>query len=1094
MTVIARDEEQPYLEAPPEVVRALGGQHPTVQQWAAISHPLTPAAVVAGAGSGKTAVMAARVVYLALVASGRLPAGHAGALPSQVLCLTFTNKAAEELGRRVRDAVAGLDLPEGEEPTVHTYHAFAARLLNDYGLRMGMESGLHLLSEAERWTLMKSLLADREFEVYEVRSDYIMQPALSLADQIANHLAAPTDVARVSRAFADELPSNRKQDRDAQFALRKRAEVAELVEAYQTRKRELGVIDYGDQIALAVELVEENPAVVADFRERFPVVLLDEYQDTNVAQARMLRALCGLDYPVMAVGDPDQNIYAWRGASLKNILRFHADFSSGKADRLPLYVNFRSGSRILDVANAVIGEVPAERRGEDKELWPHPKNGEGRVVTFIAADAYSEGRRIAALLKAEVAKRAGDGELKWDEVAILCRKKRLFGPIAEVLREEGVPVEVIDLGGLLQMPEIVDLVAWIRLLEDPGRNIHLVRLLQGPRWRVGYRDIVALARWSARNNAELRGQVEDGDDMPGDVLFALAEALDHIDDPEMSGLSDEGRERLRGFRDVLASVRDAAKGPLDDLVAQIAERSGLLAELEASRDPAALGRRRNVLNLMQHVAAFSPVGGEASLSTLVSYFDTAEETNEDIEQAQPSDANTVKLLTIHKAKGLEWPVVFVPGLSEHESKNSSIFPDVSRQANPITYVDALPFELRGDADVLPQYEGDLRAFREALKERGMEEERRLCYVALTRAKELLICSGAYWYPGPADPLKPGRFLEQIVNHEASEIVAKEECPEESPLLQARAQRAAAWPPAARWGDVDELFPEGWHAAAVSAVSEPASVEERVAALPAGEQAAFRSRLEGDLERAALIQERTAPDRAPATPSTLSVSSMIDYLRCPKLFFWSHVRPLPRRSSVAARVGTEVHRWIELQSRGQATLLEVDDLPDLGTEERMGEPGKVAGLKHAFKASRFGERVPLHTERPFLLYLDGFVVGGRIDAIYEREGGGWEVVDYKTGRVPPAGDDLSGLQLDLYALACADVWAVSRKDLTLTYLYLGEEAEVSREAGNVEETRARVVAALKEMAAGGFEPRPGPQCRWCDFLPFCEPGKASLGGG
>jgi DNA helicase II / ATP-dependent DNA helicase PcrA len=1092
--------DQPH-DAPPEVVAAMGGRIPTEQQWEAISHPLTPCAVIAGAGSGKTAVMAARVAYLVLARTRRLDAGHDGAMPSEILCLTFTNKAAEELSRRVRGAVEPLALPEGEEPTVLTYHAFAARLVDDYGLRMGVEPGRELLSEAQRWQLLRSLLDDIRFEHFEVRSDYIVGEALKLSDQLANHLVDPPAVAEASRTLAEEIEPKSMEDRKERTTLLKRAELAELIGAYQRRKAELGAIDYGDQISHAVRLVRDHPDVVAAFRERYPVVLLDEYQDTNVAQAELLRRLCGEGYPVFAVGDPDQNIYAWRGASLQNILRFSQDFGGedGGEER-PLYVNFRSGSRILAVADTVIGKVPPERRAAGKHLRPHADRGEGRVEVFVASDARTEGRRIAGMIEAEAENRRTElGEPAWEDFAILCRKRRLFGPIAEELRAREIPAEVVDLGGLLLMPEVVDVVSWLRVLEDPGRNIHLARLLMGPRWRIGYRDLVALARWSARHNRALQEVLAEEDDMPGDVSFALAEALDHVDDEEMDGLSEAGRERLREFRVVLAGLRSAASGSLGDLVGEIAERSGLLRELEASSLPSAIGARRNLLNLIQHVSSFSPVHGEASLSTLISYLDTAEETEDDLEPAQPSDANTVKLLTIHKAKGLEWPVVFVPGLAEHPTRwNSSLFPDISRQPNPLTQASTLPFELRGDREVLPQYQGDLKAFRAELRERGEEEERRLCYVALTRAKDVLVTSAAYWYEGPSEPHQPGRFLKEIAGSDVTDQLASDDCPEQSPLIEFRRERARRWPFPAREDDADELFPEGWHGAAIEAVEDPSSVEWRaLQSLDAGELAEYRRAVAADTERAELIDDRTHTERAPSPPTTLSVTGLLDYVRCPKLFFWSQVRPLPRKPNPSARLGSDVHRWIELQSRGQATLLDVDELPDLSPEEHLGAPGKAASLREAFRGSRFADKVPLFTERPFLLYVDGYVVGGRIDAVFGVPEGPWEVVDYKTGRVPPEDGPLFGLQLDLYALACIDVWGMRPEDLTLTYFFLAENVIRSKPAGDPEATRARVKEALAGIVGGRFDPIPGDYCRWCDFLSFCSAGKRFMdraGGG
>jgi DNA helicase-2/ATP-dependent DNA helicase PcrA len=225
------------------------------------------------------------------------------------------------------------------------------------------------------------------------------------------------------------------------------------------------------------------------------------------------------------------------------------------------------------------------------------------------------------------------------------------------------------------------------------------------------------------------------------------------------------------------------------------------------------------------------------------------------------------------------------------------------------------------------------------------------------------------------------------------------------------------------------------------------------------------------------------------PATISVGGLIDYARCPKRFYWSVVRPLPRFSGPAARVGTQVHAWIERRSSGQATLLELDEEPDLTAEELAGQPGKVDRLQRTFLESRYANVVPLYAERPFLLHLDGFVVSGRIDAIYGTADGPWRIVDYKTGRRREAGDELARLQLDLYALACTEVWGKRPHDLTLTFFYLDGGEEMSWRAGDPAETRARVLESLRRMAEGRFEPTPGPQCRWCDFLPFCDSGQA-----
>ncbi len=225
------------------------------------------------------------------------------------------------------------------------------------------------------------------------------------------------------------------------------------------------------------------------------------------------------------------------------------------------------------------------------------------------------------------------------------------------------------------------------------------------------------------------------------------------------------------------------------------------------------------------------------------------------------------------------------------------------------------------------------------------------------------------------------------------------------------------------------------------------------------------------------------------PRNVSVGGVIDYSRCPKRFYWTSVRPLPRFSGPAARIGTEVHRWIERRSSGQGQLLELDDAPDLTADELATEPGKVDRLRQAFLASRFAGVVPLFAERAFLLRLEGFAVSGRIDAVFGAAvEGPWEVVDWKTGRRPPDDDPLAGLQLDLYGLACVEVWGKRPEDLTLTYLYLAGGEEVSHPMGDPDEVRARVGNSLRAIGEGAFDPTPGPWCHHCDFLSFCDTGR------
>ncbi|MGH2815379.1 MAG: UvrD-helicase domain-containing protein, partial [Actinomycetota bacterium] len=344
--------------------------------------------------------------------------------------------------------------------------------------------------------------------------------------------------------------------------------------------------------------VEGHPELLEELRTRFQHVLLDEYQDTNVAQRRLMQRICPPGASIMAVGDARQAIYAFRGATMYNLLSFTDHFpptpanaavppeptprpvpapGDGQelpaptgADPLPLSTNFRSGPRILALANSVIDRIPGERRG-GASLVARPGAADGEVRAALLADQFTEAAFLADQVVHAHETGLPDGSWpEWRDVAILVRSKRLLGPLREALEQRGVPVEVVGLSGLLETPEIVDLVSTLRVVADPGANVALARLLLGPRWRIGYRHLVRLARWAARNNWGLKDELPGEDPDPGDVSFALAEGLDHLD--EVEGLDDEARGRLGAFREVLRELRGAARGSLLDLVQTILER------------------------------------------------------------------------------------------------------------------------------------------------------------------------------------------------------------------------------------------------------------------------------------------------------------------------------------------------------------------------------------------------------------------------------------------------------------------------------------------------------------------------------------------
>jgi DNA helicase-2/ATP-dependent DNA helicase PcrA len=537
-----------------------------------------------------------------------------------------------------------------------------------------------------------------------------------------------------------------------------------------------------------------------------------------------------------------------------------------------------------------------------------------------------------------------------------------------------------------------------------------------------------------------------------------------------------------------------ARRPVGDFLAEVVRRTGLLAELDAGLDvQTALATRRNLAAFLDEVHGFSPLEGELTLAKLLEYVDSVESLErQEWSPVQPSEEDSVKVMTVHQAKGLEFEIVFVPGLAYE------LLPDMTIQQNPAERGYSLDFELRGDAEVLPRFDGTVKTFREDLQRQEGYEERRTFYVALTRAKRRSIVTGARWYGEGQRPKKKSIFFEELADWgESTGKATVDRGPEtvdgdENPLIGYRQRFVREWPGPAGRPEADALFPQGWRRAAMQAASSGGQAE-LVETLEPEQRRAYETAAAARRSTADHLLRREADEASGGSavrlPATLSVSGVIDYARCPKRFYWSAVRPLPRFSGPAARIGTEVHRWIELRARGQASLLDEETEPDLTVEELAAAPGKLARLKEAFEASRFANMTPLHAERAFLLTIEGFAIGGRIDAIYGTPDGPWEVVDYKTGRKPPEGDPLTGLQLDLYALACVEVFGKASEQLTLTYLYLADGMDASRPAGDTREIRQRLTQHLRGMAAGEFSPTPAAQCHGCDFRPFCEAGKA-----
>lgn len=809
--------DMPALLTDPDQLKELLGIPFTPEQTACIVAPPAPQVIVAGAGSGKTTVMAARVVWL--VGTGQVA-------PEQVLGLTFTNKAAGELAERVRKALirAGVtdpdridpDNPPGE-PVISTYHAFAGRLLTDHGLRLGLEPTSRLLADATRYQLAARVLRESPGPYPALTRSFadLVGDLLALDAELAEHLVGPEELHTWDTGLLDSLRSVRLSNAD----LRKvpesaaaRRELTDLVIRYRAAKRERDLLDFGDQIALSAQLAG-LPEVGRVLRDEFRVVLLDEYQDTSVAQRILLAGLFGggTGHPVTAVGDPCQAIYGWRGASVANLDDFpeHFAHTNGRpAARQALSENRRSGGRLLDLANGLAEPLRAMHAGVEA-LRPAPGAEHDGMVRCALLPTHAEEIDWIADSVAHLV-RTGTAPA---EIAVLCRTATDFAEIQGALVARDVPVEVVGLSGLLHLPEVADLVAVCEVLQDPGANASLVRLLTGPRWRIGPRDLALLGRRARLLVRHTR--VDGGDDPdrrlaeavegvdPSEVI-SLADALDTFLETPLDGTGDDdglpfspdARVRFARLATELRDLRRALSDPLMDVLHRVLAVTGLEIELSASPHALAARRRETLSNFLDVAASFAASDGEATLLAFLGFLRTAAQYEKGLDNALPGGENTVKVLTAHRSKGLEWDVVAVPGLV------TGAFPSDRGREKWTSQGKTLPHDLRGDADTLPDVESwdsrGLKAFHEAMKEHQHTEELRLGYVTFTRPRSLLLGSGHWWGPSQKKPRGPSGFLTALYEHCSAghgEIEAWADGPaedEENPALH-RSAADQAWP-------------------------------------------------------------------------------------------------------------------------------------------------------------------------------------------------------------------------------------------------------------------------------------------------------------
>jgi DNA helicase-2/ATP-dependent DNA helicase PcrA len=1011
----------------------LGGLNP--DQRRAVTHEEGPLLVVAGAGTGKTQVITRRIAWL--VATRR-------ARPSEILALTFTDKAAEEMAVRVDQLV-----PYGYTDTaISTFHAFGDGLIRQYALELGLPTDVRVLTRPEVVIFLREHLFEFELDAYRPLGDPTrflaalatlfsrckdedISPAAyrEFADRVSAEAAHVAEAAGIVR---EAIPEADRTASDAAVEEAKRQdELARAYATYQSLLAANGCIDFGDQVALALRLVRESAAARAEIAGRFRYILVDEFQDTNRAQAELVGLLAEPHRNVTVVGDDDQAIYAFRGAAVDNILGFRERYRSART--VVLRRNYRSKAPILDAAYRLVRFNDPERlevrAGVSKRLRAERADPGAAAVTL---EAFATASHEADWIVAEIGRRIAAGARPRDH-AVLVRANGHADPFLRALNLAGIPWRFSGTSGLYARPEIRLLLAFLRVVAEPGSSVDLYALATSEVYGLGGDDLTAIVNMARRRNRSIREILEELDRQPGILRVG----------PETRATSARLVADLRRYGEI------AHERPAGELLYGFLRGSGLLARLAGTDTVAAEEALGNIARFFEIVRSQSALLADDRAIFIARHLQTLVEAGDDPATAElDPDTDAVAVLTVHKAKGLEFPVVFLPGM----------------------VAGRFPLNGRGDALALP---AALGRGAPPTPELALAEERRLCYVAMTRARDELILSHAADYGGSR-----ARRVSPFV-------------------LEALDLPTAASVPGAGAG----------------------------ASTPEARLSAF--------ERAAARPEAT---QAPIEePLSLSFYQVDDYLTCPLKYKYAHVLRVPLAPHHAIVYGAALHKAVQLfhyrHARGHVmSEAELDEVfesawSNEGFVSREHEEARLEAGRLALRRFREAQLepdavIPTYVEREFSFTLAGDRVRGRWDRVDVEP-----VADVAPGErnpaaspVEPSADVVSptlgmmgrervtitdykssdvrdpakarqrardSLQLQIYAMGYEAMTGRLPDAVQLHFLGSGLIGRVEVDPKRLVRARERIATAAAGIRARDYTPKPEYlACTYCAFRDIC----------
>jgi DNA helicase-2/ATP-dependent DNA helicase PcrA len=1006
----------------------LGGLNP--DQLRAVTHGDGPLLVVAGAGTGKTQVITRRIAWL--IASRR-------ARPSEVLALTFTDKAADEMALRVDQLV-----PYGYTDTqVSTFHAFGDRLIREYALELGLPPDVRVLTRAETVIFLREHLYAFELDEYRPLGDptrflgalatlfsRCKDEDISPATYLAHAERLGAEAAALRDAIADDGEGSTvvASAASAAEAARRQSELARAYGRYQELLAENGFIDFGDQVALALRLVRESPSARTAIAGRFRYILVDEFQDTNRAQAELVTLLAEPHRNVTVVGDDDQAIYAFRGAAVDNILDFEGRYPGART--VVLRRNYRSLAPILDASYRLVRFNDPDRlevrTGVVKRLKPERR---GPAPAPVRLEAFATGSEEADWIAGDIRRRIDGGAAPRDH-AVLVRANGHADPVLRALNVAAIPWRFSGASGLYARPEVRLLMSFLRAIADPESSVDVYALAASEAYGLGGDDLSAIVNSARRRNRSVWAVLEELERQPG-IL-------------RVSATTRQAIHRLVG--DLIRFSAMAHERPAGEVLYAFLRDSGTLARLAATPTTAAEEGLGNVARFFDIIRAQSGLLADDRATFVAQHLQTLIDAGDDPATADlDPDADAVAVLTIHKAKGLEFPVVYLPGLV------SGRFPGAGR----------------GDALSLP---AGLGRGEPPTPELALAEERRLCYVAMTRARDELILTHAADYGG------------------------------------ARARRVSPF--------VLEALDLPAAAAVPGAGVVPPSAEERLATFAAVDRPVEAAR--GPIEE----------------PLSLSFGQIDAYLTCPRKYQYAHVLRVPVAPHHALVYGSALHKVVQLfhhrHARGHVmSELELDEVLESawsneGFVSRQHEEQRLATARASlrrFREEQLGPTavIPTYVEREFSFMLAGDRIRGRWDRVdiqpvdgpppEAREAGPRPSADHVTPTLEMLGREhvtitdykssdvrdpvrarqraRESLQLQIYAMGYEAMTGRLPDEVALHFLDSGLIGKVDVDPKRLAKARAKMATAAAGIRAREYPATPDAMaCSWCPYRDIC----------